>query len=103
MISRDNTLAKLFPYLIISGTSSDSLPDMGLIADAIIDPKGEAAGGFFSEMAMKQVLGDELGEIYSLDNGDFRADKLNEFVLAGMGKKDKRKKPIIGEILSHFY
>ncbi|CAG5078844.1 Oidioi.mRNA.OKI2018_I69.PAR.g9101.t1.cds [Oikopleura dioica] len=61
---------------------------MGLIADAIIDPKGEAAGGFFSEMAMKQVLGDELGEIYSLDNGDFRADKLNEFVLAGMGLPD---------------
>lgn len=59
---------------------------MGLIADAIIDPKGEAAGGFFSEMAMKQVLGDELGEIYGLDNQDFRADKLNEFVLAGMGK-----------------
>lgn len=47
---RDNTMAKLLPYLIISGTGKDDMPDMSLIAEAIMDPEGKSAGGFFTDM-----------------------------------------------------
>ena len=47
---RDNTMAKLLPYLIISGTDKEDMPDMSLIAETIIDPEGKSAGGFFTDM-----------------------------------------------------
>ena len=53
---KDTTLAKLLPYLMISGTGEDDMPDMGLIAEAIMDPEGKGASSFFTEMSMKNIL-----------------------------------------------
>lgn len=64
------------------------MPDMSLIAEAIIDPEGKSAAGFFTDMAMKNILGDDLGEIMAGDNRDFRTDKMQEFVLGQMGLSD---------------
>ena len=82
---KDTTLAKLLPYLMISGTGEDDMPDMGLIAEAIMDPEGKGASSFFTEMSMKNILGDDLGEIMAASQ-DERPDKMQEYVLGQMGK-----------------
>lgn len=70
------------------------MPDMGLIADAIMDPEGQAAGGFFTDMAMKDILGKNLGGIMSADNQNVRGDRMQEFVLSQMGL-DKDVVPLL--------
>ena len=82
---KDTTLAKLLPYLMISGTGEDDMPDMGLIAEAIMDPEGKGASSFFTEMSMKNILGDDLGEIMAASQEE-RPDKMQEYVLGQMGK-----------------
>ena len=70
---------------MISGTGEDDMPDMGLIAEAIMDPEGKGASSFFTEMSMKNILGDDLGEIMAASQ-DERPDKMQEYVLGQMGK-----------------
>ena len=41
---------------MISGTGEDDMPDMGLIAEAIMDPEGKGASSFFTEMSMKRLM-----------------------------------------------
>ena len=70
---------------MISGTGEDDMPDMGLIAEAIMDPEGKGASSFFTEMSMKNILGDDLGEIMATSQEE-RPDKMQEYVLGQMGK-----------------
>ena len=70
---------------MISGTGEDDMPDMGLIAEAIMDPEGKGASSFFTEMSMKNILGDDLGEIMAASQEE-RPDKMQEYVLGQMGK-----------------
>ena len=85
---RDKTLSKLLPYLMISGTPEDDMPDMGLIAEAIMDPEGQGASSFFTEMSMKNILGEDLGSVMAVPQEE-RPEKMQEYVLSMMGIDDR--------------
>ena len=69
---------------MISGTPDDDMPDMSLIAEAIMDPEGKGASSFFTEMSMKNILGDDLGSIMAQTQEE-REGAMQEYVLSSMG------------------
>ena len=81
---KDRTLSKLLPYLMISGTPDDDMPDMSLIAEAIMDPEGQGASSFFTEMSMNRILGEDLGGVMGTPQEE-RPEKMQEYVLGKMG------------------
>ena len=72
---------------MISGTPEDDMPDMSLIAEAIMDPEGQGASSFFTEMSMKNILGEELGSIMA-NSQEEREGAMQEYVLGSMGIDD---------------